>query len=29
MDFRVRVNELLKDAQDPEYVYRKGVLVPR
>lgn len=29
MDFCVRVNELLKDAQDLDFVYRKGVLVPR
>ena len=29
MDFCVRVNELLKDSQDIDYVYKKGVLVPR
>jgi hypothetical protein len=29
LDFCVRVNELLKDAQDLNFVYRKGVLVPR
>jgi len=28
MDFCVRVNELLKDSQDTDYVYKKGVLVP-
>jgi len=29
MQYCVRVNELLKDCQDPDFVYKKWVLVPR
>ena len=29
LDFQVRVNELLKDAQDLDFVYKKGILVPK
>ena len=27
-DFRHDVNEILKDAKDPQYVYRNGILIP-
>lgn len=29
LDFCARVNELLKDAQDLDFVYKQGILVPK